>query len=291
MAGTARVSVVIVTYESRAHILTCLDALLSTAKDIIFDCTVVDNASGDGGVDAVSQAGPWVHVIRNGENLGFGKAVNIGVRAAVGDYVLIMNPDTVVQPGALHEMASFLDHRPQAAACGPQLLSAAGEFQRSSRRGFPTPLNAFAYFSGLDRLFPRWHALNGYQRRDLPAELETRTDCISGACMLVRRQQFLDVGGFDEEYFLFGEDIDLCWKLKEAGWEIWYVPSAIVRHEKGASMRFASRRAHHEFYRAMNVFMDKRLSGRYPRCLLAAARLGVRAFAVTTRRYGDGDRD
>jgi O-antigen biosynthesis protein len=269
------VSVVMVTYQSARHIGPCLDSLLRTAQLLLKDCVVVDNASTDGSAQAVKTNYAWVTLLENSENLGFSRAVNQGIRQSRGEFVLIVNPDTVFEPDAVAELALFLTHRRPAAACGPKIVGPDGTFRRSSRRGFPTPLNSLGYLTGLDRLFPHSRAIGGYQRRGLSEDLEVITDSLSGSCMMVRRECFDGVQGFDEDYFLFGEDIDLCWKLKQAGFEIWYVPSARVMHVKGASMGFAPDRAKHEFYRAMRLFVDKRLTGRYPKSVLWATKLGV----------------
>ncbi len=246
---------------------------------------VVDNASVDGTADHIRRSHPWVRLSANTENIGFGPAINQGARQATGEYLLVLNPDTVIRSGAIADLVRFLDHRPEAAACGPRILDLEGHFQYYSRRGFPTPLNSLAYLTGFDKLAPRSRALGGYYRRDLPPELEVATDSLAGCFMLIRRECFEAVGGFDEDYFLFGEDIDLCWKLKGAGHEIWYVPTAVVEHRKGASMRRVRKRARHEFYHSMKLFMDKRLAMRYPRFVLTLAKVGVDIVSVLERRF------
>jgi GT2 family glycosyltransferase len=280
------VSVVIVTYESAAHIGRCLTSLRDTAAGWLQDVIIIDNASTDGTADLIAREFPDVKLMRNSSNAGFGRAMNQGVRLATGEYLLILNPDCTIKPAAVGELAHFLDHRPQAASSGPMLLSEQGEYQYSSRRGFPTPLNSIGYFLGLDRLFPHSRALGGYLRRYVDPRQEVMTDSLSGACMLVRRDAFEQVGGFDEDYFLFGDDIDLCWKLREAGHEVWYVPSAQVMHVKGASMRKHPRVAQREFYRSMHLFIDKRLRGRYSPISLSIAKVGVIAAELWTKLRG-----
>ncbi|MDD5087726.1 MAG: glycosyltransferase family 2 protein [bacterium] len=278
-------SVITVTYQSRSHIDACLNSVLSTAGDWLADGVVVDNASADGSADHVRATWPWALVIQNDRNLGYGRAMNQAAGRTTGEYLLIMNPDVVLRPGAVEELAGFLDHRPEAAACGPMLLSPEGEFRFESRRKFPTPWNSLGYFLGLSRLFPDSRLLGEYHSRWLSPDLEVVTDSLSGSCMMVRKDAFLKIGGFDEDYFLFGEDIDLCWKLKQAGQEIWYVPAAVVAHAKGASMKHDRPRARLEFYRSMRIFIDKRLVGRYPRPLIWAMRLGVGMAAALSGKY------
>ena len=275
---------VIVTFESRREVPSCLESLNSTAPDWVREVIVVDNASSDGTSQFLrSNHKPNILVQINSENIGFGRAMNQGAASATGEYLLILNPDCTMQPGTVAELAHFLDCRPEAAACGPMICGTKGEFQYCSRRGFPTPLNAVAYIFHLDRLFPRNRTFGGYQMRFLDPRLELVTDSLSGACMMVRRSVFQEVGGFDEDYFLFGEDIDLCWKIRQAGHEVWYTPRAQVRHVKGASMRSAPGRAQREFYHSMRLFVDKRLSSRYSPPSLALIKSGIGLVAWWAR--------
>lgn len=278
------ITAIIVTYNSQREIADCLRSLHATAGDWLHECLIADNASADGTADFVAAHFQSATLTRNVENLGYGRAINRIAPAARGEFLLILNPDTVVQPGAIAALATCLDHRPQAAACGPQLRSKCGAIRLESRRGFPTPAAAFGYFTGLDRVFPHSRIWARYLMPGISPALEMRTDALSGSCMLVRRDRFLDVGGFDEDYFLFGEDIDLCWKLHHAGGEIWYVPSAIVTHIKGASMRQAAALARREFYRSMRLFMRKRLRGNGSAVGLRLASLGVALASLWGRR-------
>jgi GT2 family glycosyltransferase len=279
------VSVVIVTYNSTAHIGDCLSSLYESSAPWIAEFIVVDNASPDGTADYVRKHFPQMTLIANDKNVGFGSAVNLGAKDAHSEYLLIVNPDTVSRTGSVEELVLFLDNRPKAATCGPMIVDRDGVFQHSCRRGFPTPLNSLGYLTGLDRLLPWSRSLGGYYRRDVGIDLEMETDSLAGCYMLVRRDQFEHVGGFDEDYFLFGEDIDLCWKFKHSGSEVWYIPSACVEHWKGASTKQAPKTAHREFYRSMKLFMDKRLRGQYPRFVLGAAKIGVDVIALLERRF------
>lgn len=270
------VTVLIVTFHSRDWIGRCLDSLYDTAGELISGCHVVDNASGDGCADLIRDRYPQVRLTVQKENLGFSKGINRAAVGAAGDFLLVLNPDTILRPGALEELVKFLEHRPAAAVCGPQILGLDGKPQFQARRGFPTPLNAAAYMFGLDHLFPGNQKIAGYARRGLSFDQEMLTDVLTGACMLVRKRDFVTVGGFDEDYFLFGEDIDFCWKLRSAGREVWYVPSAVVQHAKGHSMGSAPGVAGREFYRAMRIYMNKRLEGVHGHTSLAVAKMGVR---------------
>jgi len=284
MRRSPRVSVVIVTYESRSEIGECLKSLREHAADWLLEIIVVDNASRDGTAKLVRQLDPGALVVENEMNIGFGRAMNRGVSLTVGEYILLLNPDCTIQSDAIDQLVAFLESRLQAGACGPMLSSPGGDFQYSSRRGFPNPLNSVGYMTGLDRLFPRHRKLGGYQQRFRNPLTEGMAEAISGACMLVRRSAFNRVGAFDEDYFLFGEDIDLCWKFWEAGYEIWYIPAAKIRHTKGASMRQSPKRAGAEFYRSMELFVDKRLRQRYSPMTLWAVRSGISLARLLDRR-------
>lgn len=279
------VSVVIVTYQSSACIGACLDSLRSTANEWLADVIVVDNASSDGTAAALRTRYAEATLVENPENFGFGKAVNIGARHARGSLLLILNPDTIVPSDMVRELAVFMRYREEACACGPRIMSPDGVFDRSSRRGFPTPWNTLGYFFGLDRIFPRSRTFGHYHHTGSPMGIEMTTECLSGACMMVRKKSFDEIGGFDEDYFLFGEDIDLCWRLNRTGEEIWYVPAASLVHRKGASMQQASDRAHHEFFRAMRLFFDKRLAPSYSRPLILAVRSGISAAEYLSGRF------
>jgi GT2 family glycosyltransferase len=278
------VTVIIVTYQSSAFIGSCLNSLIQHAADWVARIVVVDNGSTDQCEEVVRKF-PTVSFQRMEANLGFGQAVNRGAADAATDYLLILNPDTICDAGTVAELAHFLDYRIQAGACGPFIQLPDGRVDRAARRGFPTPISALGYATRLDRLFPHWKFIGRYHCRWLPVDREVTTEALSGCCMLVRRVAFHQVGGFDPDYFLFGEDIDLCWKLREAGWERWYVPAARLIHVKHASMAFASVRAKHEFFRAMDTFVRKRLASRYSPSAIAIIRCGIKLWSRLTGRW------
>jgi GT2 family glycosyltransferase len=275
MMSRPAVTALLVTYESRGHVGTCLRSLQRFGPPWIKRVILVDNASTDGTLDWCRSEFPDVELIANTENVGFGRAINRAAREAKSEYLLILNPDTEFNEQTLAELVRFMDSRPQAGAVGPRIIGEDGRFDYSARRGFPRPLAAFAYVARLDRLFPRSPVLAAYQLPGISPECELLADSLSGCCMLVRRSAFEQVGGFDEDYFLYGEDIDLCWKLAAAGHERWYVPSAVIHHVKGASMRFATARARREFFRAMDIFVDKRLWTEYSTFTLRCMHAGI----------------
>lgn len=273
------VSVVVVTYNSEETIEPCLTSLLETASDCTCSVTVVDNASSDRTVDVVGTYEGQVRLLRNTENQGFSRACNLGARAAAGEYLMFLNPDAVVERGSVQELVSFLDARDAAACCGPLIVDGACRPDPASRRGFPTPWNAVGRLFFLENVFPSSRTISTYTLPWLGFDREAQVDCVSGACLFIRRADFARLGGFDEEYFLFGEDIDLCKRVADAGRETWYVPSARIVHTGGHSMLQVKARANQEFYRAMRIYLRKhwqRLPGwKYK---VVSAGIGIRSF-------------
>lgn len=270
------VSVILVNYNVRDLLDRALRSLYETSEPLLHEIWVVDNASTDGSVEFLQNHWPQVHIVSNQENCGYGRANNQAMAQADAEYFLILNPDTVVQRGALQEMVDFMESRPQAGVCGPKIVSPEGRFRPECRRGFPTPLAAFSRLFGLTTLLPRSRLFGKYYLTYLDPDYETQVDALSGACMMVRRETAQSVGPFDEDYFLYGEDIDWCWRMKQAGWEVWYIPRACVVHVKGASMRRSSSRLDRFFFDAMRIFIRKHLRDKYPPPLLWLLNTGIR---------------
>ncbi len=191
---------------------------------------VVDNASGDGSAEMVAERFPSVRLIANRENVGFARANNQALAQASGDAILLLNPDAILHPGALAALLDFLASHPQAAAVGPRLLNADGSLQPSCHPML-TPEREFWRLIFLDRLFPR--ATYAMHRWDTITS--RRVEAIKGACLLLRRQALHQVGWLDDAYFMYTEEVDLCYRLSQAGWELWYEPAAVVTHFGGAS--------------------------------------------------------
>ncbi len=269
------VSVVIVNYNVRDLLDRALRSLYETAEAFIREIWVVDNASTDSSVEFLKTHWPQVNVISNEENCGYGRANNQAMARSDAKYVLILNPDTMVQRGALQDLVDFMESRPQAGVSGPKIVSPEGRFRPECRRGFPTPLAAFSRLFGLSTLLPRSRLFGKYYLTYLDPDYETQVDALSGACMMVRREAAQSVGPFDENYFLYGEDIDWCWRMKQAGWEVWYIPRASIMHVKGASMRRSSGRPDRFFFESMRIFVRKHLRDKYPPPLLWLLDTGI----------------
>ena len=277
MTVGAGVSAVIVSYNSAGYLPDCVRSLRSEG---VGEVVVVDNASTDGSVAAILATDGAVRVVETGANLGFGSAANRGVALTFGEYVLVMNPDTVVEPGTVKTLAEALDRDPGLAVVGPRMENVDGTLYPSVRR-FPNLAVAAGHaFLGLVR--PRNRFTRSYRMLDWDHDRPAAdVDWVSGACFLVRRSAFDTVGGFDEGYFMYVEDVDLCWRLGLAGWRIGYEPGARVVHALGGSSRAHPYRMIAEHHRSLRRFVSKSSrGGRRALLPLVSAGLAVRTVAA-----------
>jgi GT2 family glycosyltransferase/lipopolysaccharide/colanic/teichoic acid biosynthesis glycosyltransferase len=218
---------------------------------------VVDNASDDGSVEMVRSKFPAVRVIANKENLGFARANNIGLREASGEYFLLLNPDTILQEDTFRVMLGFMKEQSDAGLAGCKVLNPDGSFQLSCRRGFPTPWVSFAKVFGLSALFPRSKLFGRYNLTYLDPDDTYAVDAISGSFMMLTREAYEEVGGLDEAFFMYGEDLDYCYRIKKSGYKVYYVHSTQIVHFKGESTQRSNLDEIHLFYDAMRVFVRK----------------------------------
>ena len=251
-----KLSVVIVSYNVKYYLEQCLHSVWRAAEGIETEIYVVDNHSHDGSVDYLRERFPFVHVIDSNHNLGFSRANNIALRQCRGDYVLLLNPDTIVGENVFHDVLSFMDDHPKAGAVGVRMMNTDGRDARESRRGEPRPLTAFYKMSGLCSLFPKSRRFGKYYMGYLPWEEPVQIEVISGAFFLLRREALDRVGLLDEDFFMYGEDIDLSCRVRAAGFENWYFPVRIL-HYKGESTKKTSFKYVHVFYDAMLIFFRK----------------------------------
>lgn len=240
-------SIIIVNWNTQSLLKQCLESICNTIQTV-----VVDNASTDGSAQMVRQRFPWVQLLENRENVGFARANNQGIRASTGRYVLLLNSDTVVHPGALENLVGFMDTHPQAGACGPRLLNGDGSLQPSVDPML-TPAREFCRLLFLDRLWPT--ATYRQERWDITSPKPV--EVIKGACLLVRRSTLEQVGLLDEGYFMYTEEVDLCYRMAQAGWQLWYVPTAVVTHYGGASSKQIHEQMYLELYRSKVRFYRK----------------------------------
>ena len=248
---------VIVNYRSRSVLGDCLGSLEVDTGGIARETVIVDNESADGAAAAIERDFPKVRAIANAENVGFARAVNQGIAATTAEYVLLVNPDCFIERGSIPAMLGYLRSHPRTGIVGPRMVGRDGRLQYSAR-GFPDHLTfLFNRYSILTRLFPR----NPWSRRYLLSDWDHASvrpvDWLSGACMLVRRSAIDQVGPMDPAFFMFNEDVDWCRRMKSAGWDVVYVPEAVVRHDIGASRRKVPAKIIIERHRGMIHYFHK----------------------------------
>lgn len=268
-----KLTIVIVNYNVKHYLCQCLHSVRRALSGISGEVIVVDNASTDGSVEELRSSFPEVRFIANAENCGFAKANNQAIREAKGEYVLLLNPDTVLGEEVLDECVAFMDSHSSAGAVGVKMLKADGGFAWESRRGVPTPMTSFFKMIGLCRLFPKSRLFGKYYMRYLDEGDSARIEIVSGAFMMLRHSALDEVGLLDETFFMYGEDIDLSYRLLKSGYKNFYLPSPIV-HYKGESTQKTSFRYVRNFYNAMIIFYDKHF-GKKCRPLSYVVRLGV----------------
>jgi len=295
MNGAPDLSVVIVNWNVRELLRRCLESILDsdalsvtgsdpdacaprspTDQGWTAEVIVVDNASTDGSVAMLTADYPWVRVVANSDNLGFTRANNQGMAISRGHSLLLLNPDTELAPDALSQMLRYSAAQPQVGVIGPQLRYGDGSLQ-SSRRRFPTLLTFFLESTVVQRWWPRNRVLTRYYALDLPDDAVSQVDWVVGACMLVRRAVVDQIGGFDEGFCMYSEELDLCRRAVDAGWQVVYLPSALVTHYEGKSSEQAVAARHIRFH-SSRVRYVRKYQGR-----LAAAL--VQSFLLLTFVY------
>jgi GT2 family glycosyltransferase len=250
------VSALIVSYNVKSLLLKSLEALYAHA-DVPVEAVVVDNASTDGSAAAVTTEFPQAIVIAQPRNLGFGRAANVGLERCQGRFVLLLNPDVTVNPQAVGRMADFLMSRQDAAAVGPRLMFPDGRLDPDARRAFPVPSSWFYRTVGLSRLFPKSRVFGRHNMGHVPDTDVHEMDAGTSACLMLRMTALDRVGFFDPRYFMYGEDIDLCYRLKLGGWKVFYLPTATAIHHKGAAIKQQQSRMLYERHRAMWAYHMK----------------------------------
>lgn len=268
-------STIIVNWRAADVLVECVEALLKATQHTRHQVIVVDNHSRDGSPERVQRAFPQVTVLFNPENRGFAKAVNQGLERAEGRYILLLNPDTRVDEKAVERMLAVLETQPEVGAVGPMIVNSDGSYQRSSRRALPTPARAFYKLAGLAALFPSHPVFAQYHVGHVSADVRQDVEILSGSVLMTRRDVVDQVGGLDERFFLYGEDIDWCYRVGQAGWRIVYLPEARVVHHHRLSSRQAPVRSTYEFYRSMILFYEKHWARRYGPVLRMVTWLGV----------------
>jgi N-acetylglucosaminyl-diphospho-decaprenol L-rhamnosyltransferase len=290
--------IVIVNYNTCDLLHACLSSVYASEGDFSFEVCVVDNASCDNSCAMVPAEFPQVRLLPSRVNGGFAYGNNVALREyglrnpgetsgtpPAARYVLLLNPDTVVPPDGLRQMLEFMDTHPQVGAAGPKLVLEDGSLDLACRRSFPTPEVSFYRMVGLSRLFPRHPMLGRYNLTYCDPDEGMEVDAVVGAFMMVRREAIEEVGLLDEAYFMYGEDLDWAYRMRQVGWTTYYHPAVTVRHVKRAASRH-SPRAQQEFYRAMRIFYTKHYAATTPRPLhwLVMAGIDLRAGLLWIRQ-------
>ena len=256
-----KLSVVIVNYNVKHFIEQCLFSVLKASENIACEVFVVDNNSVDGSVTLIKEKFSQVNLIVNKANTGFSVANNQALKIAKGEYVLLLNPDTVVQEDTFSKILAFMDVHPDAGGLGVKMLDGQGNFAPESKRGLPTPEVAFYKMFGFSRVFPKSKRFGKYHLSYLPENQLSEIDVMSGAFMLIRKSVLDIIGFLDETFFMYGEDIDLSYRIKKAGFKNYYFPDTQIIHYKGESTKRSSLNYVVIFYKAMAIFSKKHFSG------------------------------
>ena len=259
-------SVIIVNYNVKELLEQCINSIITSGKNLKIEIIVVDNNSFDGSVEYLKAKfpdQPTLKFISNTTNVGFAKANNIGVKDSAGKYVLILNPDTVLQEDTLEKCISFYENGKDMGALTCKLLLPNGRLDLACRRSFPTPSVALYRMLGLSKLFPGSKTFGKYNLTYLDEDKTYEVDAIVGAFMLIKRDIYDKVGGFDEDYFMYGEDLDLCYRIKKAGYKIFYFSDTSIIHYKGESTKKSSISYVNNFYGAMQIFVKKNMHANF----------------------------
>lgn len=258
-------SVIIVSFNTNEQLRECLRHVFDSAARFSFEVFVVDNDSSDGSAEMVEQEFPRAKLIKNSQNVGYAKANNMALRQAQGRYVLLLNSDVEVAPDSFDKMISFMDNDKSVGIAGCKVVKSDGTLDKASRRSFPNFQNSLRYFLGL----PSDYNL------DLPDDQIAEVDSVMGAFLMIRRETVEKIGLLDEAFFMYGEDLDWCYRAKAAGFKVKYAPVTTVVHHKGSSSRKLPGKALYEFHRAMVIFYMKHYSGEHNNLVNSLVKLGI----------------
>jgi len=282
--------VVIVNYNVKYFLEQCLYSVERACEGIQAEIIVVDNNSVDGSVGEIRKKFPRIRMIENSENLGFSKANNQAIRESSGRYVLLLNPDTVVEEDTFRKCISFMETHPEAGALGVKMIDGKGEFLPESKRALPTPMVSFYKMFGIATLFPKSRRFGKYHLGHLSVDETHQVDVLAGAFMFIRKSVLDEVGLLDESFFMYGEDIDLSYRINKAGYSNYYFPDTTIIHYKGESTKKGSLNYVRMFYQAMIIFAGKHFASRKARAFQFLIRLAIyfRAALSLMRRFVKG---
>ena len=254
-------SIIIVNYNSKLLLEQCIESIKKATRQITTEIIVVDNNSTDGSKEYLPAKVTGVKFIFNDKNIGFAKASNQGFKNSSGKYILFLNPDTILTDTCLTDCISFFETHPDAGALGVRMLDGQGKFLKESKRGLPSPATSFYKLFGLASIFPTSKTFAKYYQGHLPEKENNPVEVLSGAFMMIKREVFEKVNGFDEDFFMYGEDIDLSIRITRSGYKNYYLGAISVTHLKGGSTVYGNKHIE-DFYDAMNVFIKKHYGNR-----------------------------
>ena len=287
-----KLSVVIVNYNVKYFLRQCLASVygserrLADGSDLELEVWVVDNDSVDDSVAMVKRDFPQTHLVENHDNVGFARANNQCLACATGETLLLLNPDTVVEPDTLVRCVDFMTAHPGCGGLAVKMIDGKGNYLRESKRGFPSPAASLYKMAGLARLFPRSRRFAAYYMGHLGDDQTCEIDILPGAFLMFRREVYDKIGGLDESYFMYGEDIDFSWRIRLAGWKNYYLPETHIIHYKGESTKKGSMNYVYTFYNAMAIFVGKYFTGGNARLFHLLLKVGIwlRAAMAWLRR-------
>lgn len=278
MADLINISIVIVNYNVKDFLKNCLESIYNSSTNLEFEVIVVDNNSHDDSFEEISKIYSNVDFILLKENLGFSKANNIGFAKAKGEYVLVLNPDTILSEDTLQKVYEFMQDNSEIGATGCKVLNHDNSFQLPCRRSFPTPWNSFCKLFGLQSLFPNLKLFAEYNLTYKSINESYEVDALIGAFMFVRKEVVDKINGFDEEYFMYGEDLDFCFKIKDAGYKVYYFHETSIIHFKGESTKRSNINEVKHFYDAMQIFVEKHYSSSF--FFLSFLKIGIKTREI-----------
>ena len=276
-----KLSVIIVSWNARGYLRDCLDSIYKTAGQLECEIVVVDNASTDGSADMVATEFPVVKLIRSPQNLGFAKANNLGLKAASGSWLALVNSDVVIHPNCFQELVSFMEMHEEVGLVGPKIFGGDGLLQRTCRR-LPTVWNTTCRMLALDAILSRWSLFSGREMRHWKHEDQAEVEVLSGCFWLARREAVEKVGVLDERFFFYAEDVDWCKRFREAGWKVMFMPRATATHFGGGSSSNAPLRYSIEMLRANLIYWDKH-HGVMGKCVYRLLSILYHGFRLVTR--------
>ncbi|UEG50825.1 glycosyltransferase family 2 protein [Ferruginibacter lapsinanis] len=256
-----QLSIIIVNYNVKLLLAQCLDAVLKACANINAEIFVVDNNSTDGSKDFFTGKFPSVQFIWNNSNVGFAKANNIALKRATGEYILFLNPDTIIPEDSLHKCIAFSKTKPTLGGLGVHMVDGNGNFLKESKRAFPSPLTSFFKLMGLANLFPHSKIFAKYHLGYLDEHSNHEVDVLCGAFMFHPKKVLDKVGSFDEQFFMYGEDVDLSYRIQKAGYKNYYFAETSIIHFKGESTKRGDLNYVKHFYGAMSIFVKKHYGG------------------------------